>query len=616
MAELNAGNVLIIVPVTKMAGKLSNLRTWLSKITSKRIRVSIIHDFADSRTSLELKGIIDQYPEIDIVLIEEKLQSPGLARNIGLNEQNYEWVSFIDSDDFVDVTALINMIDEAPLGTEVVIGNYLISSAKGTQIIETSKAKNPKLNVALNPGVWRMVFRREVIGLTRFTKYKMGEDQLFLLDLNFFKRKLYFSEQLAYTYFRNIDGQLTSDRQSIKDISNVIKYTIIAFNNADDSTKNYVGMLLLKQIISETKYYFIKNPFIAICKLLSNLIAIKPTLILIVFRNFFIALSEQKNTKLKTTHVIFTGGLGNQLFQYAAALSRSSSKIIADGNLGKPRLNSQQLPAICDFELIPNIEFLPLNRFSKFISRCSNYLIRSGVNSVGIEKTKSYNYLLKVCSSIIFSFWFRTQLTVMKATDNGYFDMKKLNQNDLLIGYFQSYKWASEKKVKLQLSSLKLKNTSSELSAFIDQYNGKSILSVHVRLGDYKYQSEFGLIDKLYYEKSINSAESKIEFEYIWLFSDEPSEAVKLLPKRIIHKVVIVPDFQGSAAETLEAMRYCHAYIIANSSLSWWGAYLSYSTELPLVIAPEPWFRFAIEPNLITDPSWLRLPAWPSVRRE
>ena len=192
MAELNAGNVLIIVPVTKMAGKLSNLRTWLSKITSKRIRVSIIHDFADSRTSLELKGIIDQYPEIDIVLIEEKLQSPGLARNIGFNKQNYEWVSFIDSDDFVDVTALINMIDEAPLDTEVVIGNYLISSAKGTQIIETSKAKNPKLNVALNPGVWRMVFRREVIGLTRFTKYKMGEDQLFLLDLNFFKRKLLF----------------------------------------------------------------------------------------------------------------------------------------------------------------------------------------------------------------------------------------------------------------------------------------------------------------------------------------------------------------------------------------------------------------------------------------
>ena len=396
----------------------------------------------------------------------------------------------------------------------------------------------------------------------------------------------------------------------------MIKYTIIAFNNADESTKNYVGMLFLKQIISETKYNFTKNPFAAIHRLFSNLIAIKPTLIPIVFRNFYIALSEQKSFKLKTTHVIFTGGLGNQLFQYAAALSRNSSKIIADGNLGKPRLNTQKLPAICDFELIPDIEFLPLNRFSKFVSRCSNYLIRSGVNAVGIEKTKFYNYLLKVFFSIVFSFWFRTHLTVMKATDNGYFDMKKLNQNDLLIGYFQSYKWASKKRVKLQLSSLKLKNTSSELLEFIDQYNGKSILSVHVRLGDYKYQNEFGLIDKLYYEKSINLAESKIKFDYIWLFSDEPSEAIKLLPRQFIHKVVIVPDFQGSAAETLEAMRYCNAYIIANSSLSWWGAYLSYSTELPVVIAPEPWFRFAIEPNLITDPSWLRLPAWPSVKRE
>jgi hypothetical protein len=194
--------------------------------------------------------------------------------------------------------------------------------------------------------------------------------------------------------------------------------------------------------------------------------------------------------------------------------------------------------------------------------------------------------------------------------------MEKLKSNEMLIGYFQSYKWASERKVKLQLGNLKLKDTSSDLLKFIQLYTGKSILSVHVRLGDYNYQSEFGLIDKSYYENAINLAESTVNFDYIWLFSDEPSEAIKLLPRQIMNKVVIVPDFKGSAAETLEAMRYCHAYIIANSTLSWWGAYLSYSTESPLVIAPQPWFKFALEPKLIADPLWSRLPAWPLMHRK
>jgi hypothetical protein len=49
------------------------------------------------------------------------------------------------------------------------------------------------MSIAMDPGFWRMIFRREIIGSVRFTSYKMGEDQLFLLALDFFNRKLFFS---------------------------------------------------------------------------------------------------------------------------------------------------------------------------------------------------------------------------------------------------------------------------------------------------------------------------------------------------------------------------------------------------------------------------------------
>ena len=602
--------LLIIVPVTKMANKLGNLQTWLSKTTNKEVKILIVHDIADEPTSLELKKIVSKFSRLKIELIEKRLNSPGLARNLGLATVNYEWISFVDSDDLVDVTELLNMISKSPLDAEIVIGNYKVSSSKGTKSIKTSESIDPKMNVAMNPGIWRMIFRQEIIGVTRFSQYKMGEDQLFLLDIDFFRRNLFFSNLFPYTYFQNVEGQLTSDRQSVKDISKVIKETIQKFNKSDKSIQSYVGMITLRQMITEFKFYVRNNFFRAFYKLIVNLKLIRPQLMLTLLKSFFTLFLEMKKSNSKYTYLVLRGGLGNQLFQYAAALSRDSSKILVDTNIGKPRSGNQDIPCIFDFELAREVSVVPKKKFSRVISKLSNYLIKSGMNPKGIESTYTYKYLLKISASIIFSLWYRKPLTVIQAKDNGYFDMRQTRSNDLLVGYFQSYVWASDANVKNQLLSLKLKTTSKLLKDFVHEYVDKSILAIHIRLGDYRDQYEFGLIDESYYANAIGLVESEMEIDFIWLFSNEPEEAKKLIPAKFLDKVILVPDFNGSASETLEAMRFANAYVIANSSLSWWGAFLSYSSNSPLVIAPKPWFRLAREPNLIIDPDWRRLAAW------
>ena len=604
------GKLLIIVPVTKMANKLGNLQTWLSKTTNQEVKILIVHDIADEPTSLELKEIVSKFSRLKIELIEKKLNSPGLARNFGLATVNYEWISFVDSDDLVDVSELLNMISKSPLDAEIVIGNYKVSSSKGTKSMKTSESIDPKMNVAMNPGIWRMVFRQEVIGMTRFSQYRMGEDQLFLLDIDFFRRNLFFSNLFPYTYFQNVEGQLTSDRKSVKDISKVIKETIQKFNKSDKSIQSYVGMITLRQMITEFKFYVRNNFFIAFYKLVVNLKLIRPQLMLTLLKSFFTFSLEMKKSNSKYTYLVLTGGLGNQLFQYAAALSRDASKILVDTNIGKPRSSNQDIPCIFDFELAREVSVVPKKKFSRVLSKLSNYLIKSGMNPKGIERTYTYKYLLKISASIIFSLWYRKSLTVIQAKDNGYFDMRQTRSNDLLVGYFQSYVWASDANVKNQLLSLKLKTTSKLLKEFVDEYVDKSILAIHIRLGDYRDQYEFGLIDESYYANAIGLVESEMEIDFIWLFSNEPEEAKKLIPAKFLDKVILVPDFNGSASETLEAMRFANAYVIANSSLSWWGAFLSYSPNSPLIIAPKPWFRVAREPNLIIDPDWRRLAAW------
>jgi hypothetical protein len=610
MPNGNMGKLLIIVPVTKMANKLGNLQTWLSKTTNQEVKILIVHDIADEPTSLELKEIVSKFSRLKIELIEKKLNSPGLARNLGLATVNYEWISFVDSDDLVDVSGLLNMISKSPLDAEIIIGNYKVSSSKSTKSMKTSESIDPKMNVAMNPGIWRMVFRQEVIGRTRFSKYKMGEDQLFLLDIDFFRRNLFFSNLFPYTYFQNVEGQLTSDRKSVKDISKVIKETIQKFNKSDKSIQSYVGMITLRQMITEFKFYVRNNFFIAFYKLVVNLKLIRPHLMLTLLKSFFTFFLEMKKNNSKYTYLVLTGGLGNQLFQYTAALSRDASKILIDTNVGKPRFSNQDIPCIFDFELAREVSVVPKKKFSRVISKLSNYLIKSGMNPKGIESTYIYKYLLKISASIIFSLWYRKSLTVIQAKDNGYFDMRETRSNDLLVGYFQSYVWASDANVKNQLLSLKLKTTSERLKEFVDEYVDKSILAIHIRLGDYRDQYEFGLIDESYYTNAIGLVESEMEIDFIWLFSNEPEEAKKLIPAKFLDKVILVPDFNGSASETLEAMRFANAYVIANSSLSWWGAFMSYSSNSPLIIAPKPWFRLAREPNLIIDPDWRRLAAW------
>jgi hypothetical protein len=211
--------------------------------------------------------------------------------------------------------------------------------------------------------------------------------------------------------------------------------------------------------------------------------------------------------------------------------------------------------------------------------------------------------------------YFRRPVKVIQATDNGFCDLPGSRGQEILIGYFQSYKWANSSNVQKIMKSIELKSPSEKLVDFLHQIDGKKSLMVHVRLGDYKSESGFGIPERRYIEESLREHFAVTNYDLIALFSNEPTEAIDYIPIEYRSKTLVVSEFDGRAAETLEAMRHMNGYVIANSSLSWWGAFLS-KHKNPFVIAPRPWFKGNPEPMDIIPPDWRRIYAWSDFKNQ
>ena len=177
------------------------------------------------------------------------------------------------------------------------------------------------------------------------------------------------------------------------------------------------------------------------------------------------------------------------------------------------------------------------------------------------------------------------------------------------IGYFQSYRWASNPSVFSALSNLHF----SEKSAWLQEIELLAMkekpIILHLRIGDYENEKRFGRPGNVYYEKAVHELWQTGLYKKIWIFSDSPDKARRKLPDWILGSARWISNDKDSAAMDLEAMRHGFAYVISNSTFSWWGAFLSYNKGAK-VIAPTPWFSAMTEPLEILPPHWVRKPSW------
>jgi len=174
-----------------------------------------------------------------------------------------------------------------------------------------------------------------------------------------------------------------------------------------------------------------------------------------------------------------------------------------------------------------------------------------------------------------------------------------------LIGFFQTEKYFSDISQELKkIFSFKSEITRQGKKVMSDYLVGERPISIHIRRGDYTlYPDHHPTCDISYYKKSLEDiCKKSISFSSIIVFSDDK----KWCKENLINHIdfpFIIPDVDNPYVE-LYMMTQCKYHIIANSSFSWWGAWLA---DSELTIAPKKWFGKMISHNTsdIYCPSWL-----------
>lgn len=180
------------------------------------------------------------------------------------------------------------------------------------------------------------------------------------------------------------------------------------------------------------------------------------------------------------------------------------------------------------------------------------------------------------------------------------FIFKELKYDDKYHYYLNGY-WQSEKYF-LETEDIireNLKPNQSTIDKLKEKYKTDKSVSIHIRRTDYVNSNGYHPVQPInYYEKGLKIIK---DYENILVFSDDISWCKKNLK---FDNITFVEN--NDDIEDLWLMSLCDNNIIANSSFSWWGAWLNNNKEKK-VIAPLNWFGSRLNTSDIIPTSWVKI---------
>ncbi len=288
--------------------------------------------------------------------------------------------------------------------------------------------------------------------------------------------------------------------------------------------------------------------------------------------------------------VRLTGGLGNQLFQYA---------------LGRRMAYSNGCPLKLDVSVFANdVRSYRLHHFNTVQQFASNAEIRrlAGAPGKGVAG--------RIVRRIRRQFSLQPRRVV---TERGHrFDPQVLSRKGAIYldGYWQSEKYFADIDHVLR-KELTLKAASDPTSCAVsDAINRCESVSLHIRRGDYAsnpvYNQFHGLCRVEYYDRAVEQIAAAVEKPHFFVFSDDPDWA--RLNLRLDYAITFVDhNREDRDYEDMRLMSQCNHHIIANSSFSWWGAWLCCNPD-KIVIAPKKWFNDpTVDTADLIRESWTRI---------
>jgi Glycosyl transferase family 11 len=262
------------------------------------------------------------------------------------------------------------------------------------------------------------------------------------------------------------------------------------------------------------------------------------------------------------------GGLGNQLFQYAAGkclAHRLDTVCKLDvSSLHQNQLRKLELDYFSFAPLIASQkEIKQFLYFQSLYRHKPSLFARFGKN---IYREPHYHY-------------------------DGNFT--KLKEPLYLDGYWQSEKYFFSVADIIRQGYIIQKPFIAHLENKVSQFQSVNSVAVHIRRGDYSQKNianYHGILTAAYYNSAIGLLSEKLNNPFFYFFSDDINWVRQNININYPHE--FLSGQTKPAIEDFYLMSRCHHNIIANSSFSWWAAWLNNNPE-KIVIAPKNWFNKA-----------------------
>lgn len=268
------------------------------------------------------------------------------------------------------------------------------------------------------------------------------------------------------------------------------------------------------------------------------------------------------------------GGLGNQLFQYAsgyALAKRLNQKLAFDPSFtANMTARGYKLPLL----RVNTDEVIYMEQLPKKVNRLKNLCINKACRMLNLPRHKCGKY----------TYWLETR-------DEWQSDFFTIKENNLYVdGYFQSEEYFKQYREELLKQIQPKYEPEDEYLKALGEISNCNSVAVHVRRSDFKKDNcEFHyLLDEGYYRNAIKKIRLEVENPVFFWFSDDMDWVKKHIGADEDFRFVCIQTTHEDIDDMM-LMRNCKHIITANSTFSWWAAWLNENKDAIRFVPSKPY---------------------------
>jgi hypothetical protein len=258
------------------------------------------------------------------------------------------------------------------------------------------------------------------------------------------------------------------------------------------------------------------------------------------------------------------GGLGNQLFIYATAyaLAKDNHTQVVIDRVDYDTHYSPRQYILNEFSMEP---YKDLMNYRPKQSKFAYYIYRV-IRKLKIKTRYQGEYIQEKAEFI-------------------YQPIKPAAKNSYIEGYWQSYRYFHHYREELVRQLTPVIAEGEKYKSLLGEIEGSNAVAIHIRRGDYVTFQGGKCLDTAYYFEAIKQLSEQAQQPVKWFVFSDDIPYCKATFVGIENLVFIGEEAELTDIEEFSLMSKCKQFIIANSSFSWWAAYLGQSED-KVVIAP------------------------------